>query len=844
LSHEFRLGEGLVGQCAVEQQPILLSNAPDDYVMIVSGLGEAKPLTIIMQPIVYSGEVLGVLELASFTAWTDIQHELLNRIAGNLGVIIQKIWNQEWTDRLLETSQALAEEAQIQAEQLRMANEELEEKSVELRALNEDIREKSEALQASNRELQEQSELLETQIQEVARQSADLEKMSQYKSDFLANMSHELRSPLNSLLILSKSLEENWEGNLTEKQTEVARVIHSGGQELLMLINDILDLSKIEAGQLSLQWEPVEIRNVMDYLWQQFEPVAQEKNLIFERFVEDGTPTTIITDEQRLVQILRNLLSNAFKFTSAGKVELRVESDRAAGEGDLTGGHATIAFTVSDTGIGIAEEWLTSVFQAFQQGDGSTSRHYGGTGLGLTISRQLAELLGGRISVQSHVGEGSRFTLHVSAAEATASAATSGSRPRHKQLSGDEMPTGRSQSAPNAGLTRQLLVIEDDERFAAIIKERAEARGFVCEVADDAASGLRLATELRPAGIILDLGLPDIDGAVLFDALRTATATTDIPIHVVSGREDGAALLAKGAVSFLRKPVSSEELSEVLRTLEKHLGRSAYELLVIGEGVLPPQAVGELLAMKHMSITTASSGQEGLALLQARRFDGLILDLQLADLPGVSLLNIIDETPSIPFPQTILCTDQELSGDELRALQRFSPILVMKGEHSSQRLLEEVWLFIHLLENALPAVPQPTVRNLNEADMVIKGTKVLVVDDDMKNTYALAHALDERGLDVVMADNGQFAIEKLEQEDDVGLIIMDIMMPVMDGYEAMRRIREMQRYANIPIIALTAKAMPGDRAKCIAAGASDYLTKPVDIEMLFSMMKIWLDDRR
>jgi two-component system chemotaxis sensor kinase CheA len=619
----------------------------------------------------------------------------------------------------------LATEAQLRAEELRAANEELEEQSEELQALNEEIKEKSEEIQTANQELEEKSNLLETQMQEVARKSADIEKISQYKSEFLANMSHELRTPLNSLLILSKSLEENREGNLTEQQVEAALVIHSGGQELLALINDILDLSKIEAGRLLPQWEPVVIANVLDYLRKQFEPVAQNKALTFEVLIEDEIPTTIITDEQRLVQILRNLLSNAFKFTSEGRVELRVEGDHSPGEGNGTGDLATIAFTISDTGIGIAEELLTSVFDAFQQGDGSTSRRYGGTGLGLTISRDLAELLGGQLSVQSRVGEGSRFTLHLPVSEAAAvSVVTAGSRPQSERRSlyeGDG-PAVRSNSAPNDG--------------------------------------------------------------------------------------------------------------------------SKWQLLVIGEGAFLQQTARELLAIENVNTTTASSGREGLALLQTRRFDCLVLDLPLSDIPGAELLKIIDETPSVTFPQTILCTEQELSGDELHALQRFSQTWILKGETAAQRLQEEVRLFSRKLENSQPPAPLPSERNPSETDTTLKGKKVLIVDDDVRNTYALSHALADRGLDVVMADNGQLALEILEQEDDVTLIVMDIMMPGMDGYEAMRRIREMKRYEKAPMIALTAKAMPEDRSKCISAGANDYLTKPVNTEELLSMMQTWLDSQK
>jgi two-component system chemotaxis sensor kinase CheA len=555
-------------------------------------------------------------------------------------------------------------------------------------------------------------------MQEVARKSADLEKASQYKSEFLANMSHEIRTPLNSLLILSKSLEENQEGNLTDKQMEAARVIYAGGQELLTLINDILDLSKIEAGKLSPQWESIEIRTSLDYLRKQFDPIAQDKALALDLLVEDKVPTTIITDEQRLVQILRNLLSNAFKFTSAGRVELRVEVDLASGEGNGTDDLSTIAFTISDTGIGIAEELLTSVFEAFQQGDGSTSRRYGGTGLGLTISRELAALLGGQLTVQSRVGEGSQFTLRLPLSDsAAASGVTAASRPQSERRS----------------------------------------VGDVCEVRSEAAS-------------------------------------------------------------------------------------NACELLVIGEGTFPQQTVGALQEVENVNATTASSGREGLALLQAHRYDCLVLDLQLSDIPGAELLKIIDETPSVTFPQTILCTEQELSGDELHALQGFSQTLVLKSENASQRLQEEVRLVSRKLDDSLPPAP-PGVRNLSETDMALEGKKVLIVDDDVRNTYALSHALDERGLDVVMADNGQLALEKLEHEDDIALVVMDIMMPGMDGYEAMRRIRGMQRYAKVPIIALTAKAMPEDHSKCIASGANDNLTKPVDVAEMLSMMKTWLDRR-
>ena len=791
-----------------------------------------------VQPIVYDNDALGVIELASFTAWTDIQCELLSQLAGNLGVIIQKIWHQKRTDQLLITSQQLALEAQLRAEELSHANEELEGQSRELQLLNEAIREQAEELQMSNQALEEQSEFLEIQMQEVARKSADLEQMSRYKSQFLANMSHELRTPLNSLLILAQSLEENREENLTEKQIEAARVIHASGRELLSLINDLLDLSKIEAGQLSLQWESVTLQHTLDYVRKQFEPVARQKALAFELVVEDETPEIIVTDEQRLIQILRNLLANAFKFTSRGKVQLRVQRDRSWSVDRGSEPCDMITFTISDTGIGIPQDRLILIFEAFQQGDGSTSRRYGGTGLGLTISKELTERLGGHISVQSRVDEGSQFILRLPVSQGAAH------QPRREPPPGDALPATRSGLASTNVSERRLLIIDDHEDFAAMVKAHAEASGLTCDIAYNASDGLRLAIASQPSGIILDLGLPDIDGETLFDTLRMTAATSHIPVHVVSARDSGAALVKKGAVGFLAKPVSTDDLSHMLQTLEKPSGQHAYDLLIIGDEAFLLQTVQALSEIENVNIATASSGEEGLALLQARQFDCLILDLRLADLPDISLLHFIDQTPSVTSPQIILCTDRELAADEQRTLQRFSRIFVQKGEYATHRLLDEVRLFIHQLDHGQPPAQRSAVHRLDRKDLALQGKKVLLVDDDVRSIYALAHELDARKLDIVMADNGQFAIEKLEQEPDIDLIVMDIMMPGMDGYEAMRRIRRIEHYANIPIIALTAKAMPEDRSKCIDAGANDYLTKPVNVEHLCSMMKIWLDRGR
>ncbi len=868
IPNQFEFGESLVGQCAQGRKPILLSPVPPDYIKINSGLGQGTPLNIILHPVIFEGDLLGVIELASFKEFTVIQKALLEQLAAQLGIIMNSVFASMQTEELLKESQSLTEELESQQEELKASNEELEEKSEELqcqqeelKAANEELEEKAEELETQSAELRQSKDEVESAKSDVEEKARDLALASKYKSEFLANMSHELRTPLNSLLILAKNLASNEEGNLSESQIESAEVISGSGNDLLRLINDILDLSKVEAGKLDVHFEDFKISRIQDEIKKQFGPITKEKNIELKTIIENGLPQTVNTDKQRLLQILRNLLSNAIKFTSRGSVILKVHSP-GSGVCFRTGGlnaENSIAFSVIDTGSGIPEEKQRAIFEAFQQADGSTSRRFGGTGLGLTISRGLASLLNGEIQLQSKEGEGSTFTLYHPLEQKSAqlnekdpqeSLPASGPTPifeekrkgaAHSMEPGKFLPDDREGLEKN---DKSVLIIEDDIQFAKILIKLAGKKGYKCLAAGDGPSGLYLASKYSPSAVILDVRLPGLDGLSVLDQLKFNLETRHIPVHIISGYDARNASLRKGAIGFMSKPVTEEGIGEVLSKFDHLLKGESKSILVADDDEKERMSIEKLLKSQGVKIITAASGQEALKKIKTTKFDCVILDLGLPDLNGFEVLKKLDEDSELEMPPVIINTGKELSREEHEELEKYTANIVIKDVHSPERLVDEASLFLHSVESSLPSGQQQIIRMLHDSDKLLKDRKILLVDDDMRNTYALAKLLREKKMEVLKAGNGEKALEILDNEESIDLVIMDIMMPIMDGYEAMRRIRGMKKFKDLPIIALTAKAMPEDRAKCMEAGASDYLNKPVEIEKLISMIRVWLFDRK
>jgi len=845
ISNSFTLGQGLIGQCALEQQVIILTNVPEDYIQISSGLGEQKPKNIIVLPITFENKCMGVLEVASFTRFTEHEVEFLKQSMSNLGIAISSLLSRKKIENLLQQSQSQTEELQSQSEELRSANEELKEKakalniqSKELQLANKDLENKSETLETKQKDIEIKNEEIELKAQELA-------IASKYKSEFLANMSHELRTPLNSLLLLAKGLSNNRKGNLDPVQVEDAQVIYEGGNNLLSLINDIMDLSKVEAGKLSIHNENISLKVVKRNLLKMFEPIAMDRGLEFNIIVTNEIGESFISDGLRLEQILRNLLSNAMKFTPQGKVELSIDKPNADiifAHSELT--HETsISFSVSDSGIGIPLDKQQAIFEAFQQEDGTTSRKYGGTGLGLTIARELTRLLGGEIQLKSELGNGSSFTLYLplNCVE---------NENREKQ---GEFSSSTTHVAKEASGTKQesvfidddrrnihesdnvLLVIDDDQSFAKILRDLAQSKGYKCIVAGDGRTGIYLAKEYQPKGIILDITLPDIDGYKVLEQLKFSLKTRHIPVEIISGHSDAKQkTLQQGAIGFLSKPVEEQQLIEALSHITQLVNKNISDILIIDDDDANQKATAQLLQSKNIHIKCVGTGSLGCEEIQTQKYDCIILDLGLPDMSGFEVLEKINESDIKNLPPIIIYTGRDISEQEQKQLDNYSSSIVIKGVGSAERLIDDVSLFLHHINES------EAVNLLHDEDELIKGRKVLLVDDDMRNSYALSKSLFEVGVDVEMATNGKEAIEILELDNTFELVLMDTMMPVMDGNEATKIIRKMQNYQNIPIIALTAKTMPEDREKCLKSGASEYVTKPVDFDDLMSIMRIWL----
>lgn len=860
--------EGLLGQAARSRQLLHVRNVPPGYLPISSSTGQASPAELLVAPAVEHGQVYAVIELGFYRPVNETERSLLERASEILAVAIRSGIDRSRLQSLLEETQRQSEELQTQQEELRVNNEELEQQSRILQESQAQMEVQQTELEQTNAHLEQQTEQLEYQREQLLRtQSAmtdkarELELASRYKSEFLANMSHELRTPLNSTLILAKLLADNKPGNLSPDQVKYAQTIHAAGNDLLALINDILDLSKIEAGQATVSVEPVNIARTVQSLVEPLRPLAQQKGLELSATIAPDVPAGMETDPQRLAQVLRNLLSNALKFTEKGSVALHVSRNP----------DETLSFAVKDTGIGIAAEQQELIFEAFRQADGSTHRRFGGTGLGLSISRDLARLLGGSVSVQSTIGEGSVFTLvlpvrlqvpaegapatsaapgDTAAASAAASAQALQAAPAVRAIQPADAATAVSPApaatqAPARASTRSILVIEDDERFAQILRDLALEMDFECHLAHNAADGLALATQRVPSAIVLDVNLPDFSGLGVLDQLKRNPATRHIPVHVVSVADYSLEAMGRGAVGYALKPVKRDELVQALHRLEAKFTQDLRRVLVVEDDERQRESVRHLLSRDDVEIVCAGTAAVALEHLRGTTFDCMVMDLNLPDLSGYELLQQMTEQDGVSFPPVIVYTGRVLSRDEEQKLRRFSKSIIIKDARSPERLLDEVTLFLHQVESELSAEQRQMLQAARSRDVALEGRTVLVVEDDVRNVFALSSVLEPTGIRVQIARNGIEALKMLASAGTGGapaidLVLMDIMMPEMDGYTAMREIRARPEWRRLPIIALTAKAMKDDQEKCLAAGANDYIAKPLDVEKLLSLVRVWM----
>nr|WP_314628151.1 response regulator [uncultured Noviherbaspirillum sp.] len=853
------LGQGLAGEAARDGAVLVLSDLPQDYLRISSGVGDSRMTRLMIVPVSADGKLQAVIELGFLRPGANVEavRELLQMAGESIGVAIRSALYRERLSALLEKTRRQTEELQVQQEELRQSNEELEEHGRILRESQARLEMQQSDLEQANTQLEDRTQRLEmqkTRLVEVQKDmeesAAQLARANQYKSEFLANMSHELRTPLNSSLILSQILADNKPGTLNAEQVRYAQTIHASNNDLLALINDILDLSKIEAGHMEVRPQALSMAALTDPLCRMFEPLAKQKGLSFQLRLGAGVPATLVTDSQRLTQVLRNLLSNAFKFTAKGEVALEI-----SGAGDK------VRFAVQDSGIGIAPEQQEVIFEAFRQADGSTSREYGGTGLGLSISRQLARLLGGEIRVESTVGLGSTFTLEIAA---VLPASVDGVRPPLPAPARSDMPrrlapapvaapapaapdqkanqaqAGVADDRATRGRERLILVIEDDLRFAAILVDLAHELNFDCIHTTTGDEGYLLAREHGPSAILLDVGLPDQSGLGVLERLKRDPQTRHIPIHMVSVDDHTHTALEMGAVGFAQKPVAREGLVMAIQRLEMQLKKDARRILVVEDNQPLRDNLALLLAGDGIEITTVGTVAEALAQVSQVTFDCMVMDLMLPDASGYQLLEQMAAGGKYSFPPVIVYTGRALSPQDEQRLRRYSQSIIIKGARSPERLLDEVTLFLHRVEATMPPDQRALLMQARQRDAAFEGRRILIAEDDVRNIFALTSILEPLGAELVVTRNGREAVNALTARNDIDLVLMDLMMPEMDGLAATRAIRKLPQHARLPIIALTAKAMRDDRQHCLDAGANDYIAKPIDIDKLVSLCRVWM----
>lgn len=868
IPEEFQAGDGLLGQAAQDGKTFLVREVPDGYLTFGSALGQGKPRNLLISPAVGDGGVKAVLELGFVHPISGPATELIESASNSIAAAVQAAVYRAHLQDMLEETQRQSEEIQAQSEELRVTNEELEEQGRFLRESQSRLEQQQAELEQTNVQLTEQAEILAAERDVLTRTKADLqlkaeelEQASQYKSDFLANMSHELRTPLNSSLILAKLLADNPSGNLTAEQVRYAETIRSAGNDLLSLINDILDLSKIEAGRMEVRSESVHLSKLVNDLTRTFDPLAGQKGIAFRTNISSECPASIETDRQRLEQVLKNLLSNAIKFTDTGSVELTLNRE--------PGGR--IAFAVKDTGIGIPRHQQQMVFEAFRQADGTTNRKYGGTGLGLSISRELARLLGGEIHLTSEPDVGSTFTVILPEIhDPTLVLPRSRDRAAHEteevthggmSLAIDESTVARGTSLPAPAPvhgrhvdddrdhlisgSRRILMVEDDEAFARILYDLAHELHFQCLIAPTAEEALTMAVQYSPSAIILDISLPDHSGLSVLDRLKQDGRTRHIPVHVVSAGDYAQTALSLGAIGYMLKPVKRDELAEALKRLESRLEQRMRRVLIVEDDPVQLDSMRRLLGSDEVETVGAANAAACLRELKDATFDCMVLDLTLPDASGYSLLETLSREDAYSFPPVIVYTGRDLSADEEQRLRRYSKSIIIKGAKSPERLLDEVTLFLHQVVAEMPAERQKMLAKARSRDAVLEGRSVLIVEDDVRNVFALTSILEPRGATVRIARNGREALDILERaatdaSQSVDLVLMDVMMPEMDGLTALREIRKRREWAKLPVLMLTAKAMRDDQEKCLAAGANDYMAKPLDVDKLLSLVRVWM----
>jgi HAMP domain-containing protein/signal transduction histidine kinase/CheY-like chemotaxis protein len=853
---EFAIGESLVGQCAFEKERILLTNVPKDYIKITSGLGRTKPTNLIILPVLFENNVKAVIELASLDTFSETHLELLSQLTESIGIVLNTIETNTRTEELLAQSQSLAGELKIQQEELRRTNDELQDKALLL------VKQKEE-VEAKNKEVEEARMSLEEKAEQLT-------LTSKYKSEFLANMSHELRTPLNSLLILAQQLYENAEGNLNEKQIRYAKTIHSCGDDLIQLINDILDLSKIESGFITANISPVRFAEIASFVETTFKPISEARHLRFTIETDTQLPVSMETDLQRLNQILKNLLSNSFKFTEKGDVKLRIyEANNNWKHGinpNLDAAKKVVAFSITDTGIGIPQEKQNIIFEAFQQAEGSTSRKYGGTGLGLSISRGLAELLGGTIELESESGKGSTFTLFLPVDNivgvVTKQTENLTAYEQAETSSGDIDTLLNSIRITNDGIESNLsvvnemindsgddrsnimpsdkvvLIVEDDLRFAKILIDKAHTENLKAVVAVSYIEVFDFINRFSPISITLDVKLPDTSGWKVLDLLRNDLNYRHIPIHLISGEENRMLALKRGARSFLLKPLENEALNDLFQDIITFQQKQIKNILVVEDNELDSSQIVKMLQDDRINVAIANTGKKAIKLISSKEFDCITLDYTLPDISGIDLINKVREVKKTVTP-VVVYSAKDFSKTELTQINRISNSIILKGVNSLEHLLEETVLQLHINHKDLAPEKRRVIENIRRKEDILTGKNILVVDDDVRNLFALTTVFERYNINVITAESGKEAINILNENPKIDMVLMDIMMPEMDGYETTQKIRREHKNSTLPIIAVTAKAMKGDRQKCIEAGASDYITKPLKIDQLLSLMRVW-----
>lgn len=847
---EIAPGEGLTGQAVLSKELIVSDELPPNYLNIRSSVGQTQSVFAAVVPLLYDEQVIGVMELGLLKKPSALALAYLQDNAESLAIAINAAINYERMQDLLEETQAQAEELQSQHNELENINAELEAQTEKLQASDEELRVQQEELQQANQELEERSRLLEERNHvileanlEVKRKAAELEQSTKYKSEFLANMSHELRTPLNSILLLSRLLAENNDGTLNNDQVEYAKVIQSSGNGLLLLIDEILDLSKIEAGKMSLEYEAVSIGEILSDMKSIFEPMAREKQLVFNLSNSKKETDQIITDKLRVEQVLKNLISNALKFTRKGSITLDIRDSGVDG---------FINLSVTDTGIGIAEDKQNMIFEAFQQEDGSTRRKYGGTGLGLSISKELAKLLGGDISLESKQGKGSTFTLSIPIAQENQ--ADQNTHPNEEVTAAQEpqqlaqyLSTHIPESIPDDRAKiregdKSILIVEDDTNFAKSLLDFTRKSGYKGIVSVRGDEALPLARQFMPTGILLDVQLPVKSGLQVMEELKADPQTRPIPVHIMSSHALKKESLMKGAINFIDKPVAFEQMQEIFRKLEHVLNRDSKKVLIVEDNPMHAKALAYFLETFNINSDIKNTISESIEALKADA-DCVILDMGIPDNKSYSTLEEIKKNPELEDLPIIVFTGKSLSMTEEQRIKKYADSIVVKTAHSYQRILDEVSIFLHMVQQNEEKTTGNSFKRLGVLNDVLKHKTVLVVDDDVRNIFSLSKALEQMNMNVVTAIDGKEAIEKLKLHAEIDIVLLDMMMPQMDGYETAKRIRDNRQWKNLPVIAVTAKAMTGDREKCIKAGASDYITKPVDIDQLLSLLRVWLYDK-